>query len=151
MWQDFRMAKALTIRPDAKGRIILESCTEIPNDMPHWKTVYHYFRLWAKLGVWQKVHDSVRDLARLQHGKKKPRQLRSSTAKAFEQLARPEYVAMMRIGHLQWWSGRSVNRGPETRVPHGRFGSRRRAPSSSAGHPIQWKKPSRQSRPAGCH
>jgi len=75
----------------------------VPNDMPHWKTVYHYFRLWAKLGVWQKVHDSVRDLARLQHGKKKPRPLRSSTAKAFEQLARPEYVAMMRA--RRWLEG----------------------------------------------
>ena len=68
----------------------------IPNDLPHWKTVYHYFRLWAKLGIWQKVHDSIRDLARLEHGKKKPRPLRSSTAKAFAQLAKPEYVAMMR-------------------------------------------------------
>ena len=68
----------------------------VPNDMPHWKTVYHYFRLWAKLGIWQKVHDAIRDMARLNHGKKKPRPLRSSTVKAFAQLARPEYVAMMR-------------------------------------------------------
>lgn len=22
----------------------------MPNDLPHWKTCYHYFRLWAKLG-----------------------------------------------------------------------------------------------------
>jgi len=44
----------------------------IPNDLPHWKTAYHYFRLWAKLGIWQKVHDSIRDMARLHHGKKSP-------------------------------------------------------------------------------
>lgn len=75
----------------------------IPNDLPHWKTAYHYFRLWAKLGIWQKVHDSTRDLARLQHGKKKPRPLRSSTARAFAQLARPEYVAMMRA--RRWLEG----------------------------------------------
>jgi putative transposase len=68
----------------------------IPNDLPHWKTVYHYFRLWAKLGIWQKVHDAIRDMARLNHGKKKPQLLRSSTVKAFAQLAKPEYVAMMR-------------------------------------------------------
>lgn len=68
----------------------------LPNDLPHWKTVYHYFRLWAKLGIWQKVHDAIRDMARLNHGKKKPRALRSSTVKAFARLARPEYVAMMR-------------------------------------------------------
>lgn len=68
----------------------------IPNDLPPWKTVYHYFRLWAKLGVWNRIHDAIRDRARIKSGKKKPPRLRSSTAKAFAQLASPEYVAMMR-------------------------------------------------------
>ena len=68
----------------------------IPNDLPHWKTAYHYFRLWAKAGVWKAIHDAVRDMVRVIHGKKKPRPLRSSTAKAFALLAKPEYVAMMR-------------------------------------------------------
>ena len=44
----------------------------MPNDLPHWKTCYHYFRLWAKQGVWLRIHDSLRDMARLALGKKSP-------------------------------------------------------------------------------
>ena len=44
----------------------------MPNDLPNWKTCYHYFRIWAKQGVWEKVHDQIRDLARLKAGKKSP-------------------------------------------------------------------------------
>lgn len=68
----------------------------IPNDLPPWQTVYHYFRLWAKLGVWKRIHDALRDQARVNHGKKKLPRPRSSTARAFAHLASAEYVAMMR-------------------------------------------------------
>ena len=27
----------------------------MPHDLPHWSTVYHYFRKWQKGGVWEKV------------------------------------------------------------------------------------------------
>ncbi|WP_081481487.1 transposase [Thermus parvatiensis] len=27
----------------------------MPHDLPHWSTVYHYFRKWQKEGVWEKV------------------------------------------------------------------------------------------------
>lgn len=73
----------------------------MPHDLPHWKTCYHYFRLWAKQGVWEKIHHSLRDMARLSQGKKKPRPLRSSTARAFAQLANPDFVALMRVRKLQ--------------------------------------------------
>ena len=73
----------------------------MPNDLPHWKTCYHYFRLWAKQGHWERIHSSLRDMSRLAAGKKKPRQLRLSIVKAFEQLASPEFVAMMRVRKLQ--------------------------------------------------
>ncbi len=73
----------------------------MPNDLPHWKTCYHYFRLWAKLGHWERIHSALRDLARLASGKKKPRRLRLSIVKAFEQLASPEFVVMMRVRRLQ--------------------------------------------------
>ena len=79
----------------------------MPHDLPHWKTCYHYFRLWAKQGHWERVHHAVRDLLRLKSGKKKPRPLRSSIAKAFEQLANPEFVALMRVRKLQEESGMS--------------------------------------------
>ena len=73
----------------------------MPNDLPHWKTCYHYFRLWAKQGYWEKIHHAIRDKARLKVGKKKPRPLRYLIAKAFEQLANPDFVAMMRVRKLQ--------------------------------------------------
>jgi putative transposase len=44
----------------------------MPNDLPHWKTCYHYFRLWAKLGHWERIHTALRDMARLASGKKSP-------------------------------------------------------------------------------
>ena len=43
----------------------------MPNDLPPWKTCYHYFRLWAKLGVWEKIHHALRDRACVAAGKKK--------------------------------------------------------------------------------
>lgn len=73
----------------------------MPHDLPPWKTCYHYFRLWAKQGYWERIHHAIRDLLRLKVGKKKPRLLRSSIAKAFEQLANPDFVALMRVRKLQ--------------------------------------------------
>jgi putative transposase len=73
----------------------------MPNDLPHWKTCYHYFRLWAKLGHWENIHHALRDKARLALGKKKPRPLRFLTARAFAQLASPEFVVLMRVRKLQ--------------------------------------------------
>ena len=32
----------------------------LPHDLPPWKTVYHYFRVWRKEGVWQQIHDRLR-------------------------------------------------------------------------------------------
>ena len=73
----------------------------MPNDLPHWKTCYHYSRLWAKLDHWERIHHAIRDMARLAVGKKKPRPLRLSIVKAFGQLASPEFVVMMRVRRLQ--------------------------------------------------
>jgi len=79
----------------------------MPNDLPHWKTCYHYFRLWAKQGHWERIHHAIRDLVRLKSGKKKPRLLRSSIVKAFAQLASPDFVALMRVRKLQEERGMS--------------------------------------------
>lgn len=43
----------------------------VPNDLPPWQTVYHYFRKWSKEGVWILIHNALRDLARQAAGKKK--------------------------------------------------------------------------------
>ena len=67
----------------------------LPNDLPPWKLVWHYFARWKKLGVWVQVNDALRDAVRLKAGKKKPRPLRSSTRKVCAQLSQADYVAMM--------------------------------------------------------
>lgn len=67
----------------------------LPNDLPPWKLVWHYFSHWKKQGVWAQLNDALRDAVRLQAGKKKPRALRLSTRKVCAQLSRAEFVAMM--------------------------------------------------------
>jgi transposase len=32
---------------------------DLPNDLPNCKTVFHYFTLWKKEGVWDKVLDEL--------------------------------------------------------------------------------------------
>lgn len=41
----------------------------LPNDFPQWKTVYHYFRLWSREGLIERIHNDLRDLARKKEGK----------------------------------------------------------------------------------
>jgi putative transposase len=32
----------------------------LPTDFPPHQTVYHYFRLWRRAGVWEQMHDTLR-------------------------------------------------------------------------------------------
>lgn len=41
----------------------------LPKDLPPWKTVYHYFRLWTRQGVWTRMHDTLRVRVRQAVGK----------------------------------------------------------------------------------
>ena len=36
----------------------------LPPDFPNYKTVYRYFRSWQKKGVWQQIHDQLRERVR---------------------------------------------------------------------------------------
>ncbi|WP_156941925.1 transposase, partial [Meiothermus cerbereus] len=38
----------------------------MPSDLPHWKTVYHYFRLWKKSGFIERLHTTLREKTRVQ-------------------------------------------------------------------------------------
>jgi len=42
----------------------------LPHDFPKWKTVYTVFWRWRKDGVWQRVHDALRERVRVAVGKK---------------------------------------------------------------------------------
>ena len=41
----------------------------MPHDFPAWKTVYHYFRLWRQVGVWQQMNQALREKVRQQVGR----------------------------------------------------------------------------------
>ena len=43
----------------------------LPHDLPPWRLCYYYFMTWRKEGLWQKIHDRLRDAVRLASGKKK--------------------------------------------------------------------------------
>ena len=41
----------------------------LPHDFPAWQTVYHYFRLFRKTGLWEQLHTNIREAVREQAGK----------------------------------------------------------------------------------
>lgn len=42
----------------------------IPHDLPHWRTVYGYFRAFRVSGVWKQIHDALRGQVRRACGRK---------------------------------------------------------------------------------
>lgn len=43
----------------------------LPHDLPPWRICYYYFMGWKRDGIWESIHDRLRDLAWTHHGKKK--------------------------------------------------------------------------------
>lgn len=43
----------------------------LPHDFPKWKTVYNIFWQWRVDGVWQRIHDALRERLRQAEGKRK--------------------------------------------------------------------------------
>jgi putative transposase len=41
----------------------------LPRDLPPWKTVCHYFRLWRLDGTWERIHTAVREALRVKLGR----------------------------------------------------------------------------------
>lgn len=41
----------------------------LPHDLPPWKTVYHYFRLWRIHGTWEKLNAAIRQRLRVRLGR----------------------------------------------------------------------------------
>ena len=42
----------------------------LPHDLPPYRIVFHYFRLWQKDGTWETIHATLRERVRVQAGKK---------------------------------------------------------------------------------
>jgi len=43
----------------------------LPNDLPPWGTVYHYFWLWRRQGLWETIHTTLREGVRQAAGREK--------------------------------------------------------------------------------
>nr|WP_228035392.1 IS5 family transposase [Oculatella sp. LEGE 06141] len=43
--------------------------SDLPTDLLAWQTVYKYFRRWQRKGVWQQIHDQLRQSVRVSVGK----------------------------------------------------------------------------------
>lgn len=43
---------------------------QMPNDLPHWKSIYYYFRKFQRLGIWQELNDALREKVRAKSGRK---------------------------------------------------------------------------------
>lgn len=41
----------------------------LPHDLPHWQSVYHYFRRWTRDGTWLQIHDYLHEEVRKQMGR----------------------------------------------------------------------------------
>jgi len=41
----------------------------LPHEFPHWKTVYHYFRLWRLKGIWEHINTTLRTELRILSGR----------------------------------------------------------------------------------
>jgi putative transposase len=41
----------------------------LPHDLPPYSTVYSYFKKWQRKGIWQQMHDQVREQLRMQLGR----------------------------------------------------------------------------------
>ena len=42
----------------------------IPHDLPHWRTVYGYFRAFRTASVWKRIHNTLREQVRRACGRK---------------------------------------------------------------------------------
>jgi transposase len=45
------------------------SWRHLPHDLPPWESVYGYFRRWCQAGVWQQVHQTLRERWRRELGR----------------------------------------------------------------------------------
>ena len=60
----------------------------LPREFAPWKTVYHYFRLWRLAGLWDRIHDQLRDQVRVSKGRMFIRAQQLWTAKAWQRSKR---------------------------------------------------------------
>lgn len=81
----------------------------MPHDLPHWKTVYHYFWSWQKQGQWQSWHTQLREQLRLASGRKAQPSagiLDSQSVKTVEGVTSGALTLLSAVGDesvIFWW------------------------------------------------
>jgi putative transposase len=84
--EQWRIIKRLLPKPARRGRkpidrrrvidavlyVVRSGCQwrMLPQDLPNWSTVYGIFRRWRLAGLWQQIHDALREAVRKSVGKK---------------------------------------------------------------------------------
>jgi transposase len=81
----------------------------LPHDLPAWRTVYHYFWSWHRIGIWGKINDTVRGWARQAAGREcqpSAAVLDSQSVRTSEQGARGATMAprtCVDVNAICWW------------------------------------------------
>ena len=97
----------------------------LPHDLPPYRIVFHYFRLWQKNGTWERLHAALRQRVRQEAGKTpKPTAaiLDSQTVKTTEQGGPKGYDGGKKNRRPQTASGRRYARLAVGAGPHARVG-----------------------------
>lgn len=84
--EQWQLIERLLPRPSRRGRppvdrrqvlnailyVVRSGCQwrMLPRDFPNWSTVYGVFRRWRLAGLWQRIHDALREQVRRAEGKK---------------------------------------------------------------------------------
>jgi putative transposase len=56
---------------DAIWYVLRTGCQwrQVPHEFPPWSTVWGYFRIWRKTGVWEQMHTRLREAVRRRQGR----------------------------------------------------------------------------------
>ena len=76
----------------------------MPKDLPHWKTVYHYFRVWREEGTWGRINRELLERTRRKQGKDEYPSVGIIDSQSARTSAKGGRGGMM--GGRRWWGAK---------------------------------------------